>query len=886
MQRMESQWWDSKYNDWKKIANENNAEGFSIVRREHLRRLKAFSHMRYGTMLFMGAKIFIEFFCVPGSTRLQVIDMLFVCTIFCCSLAADHYLKIMKREGAARDDQHLGQVAFLTRGAFVLTLVSAYMGTFFEGTSGLTPVLGYISAIFGMATYVREATFCVITYVVFDASTFLALRAFVSSILCPELYWRTMLWITYYLCCQGLQEQLSRHLTAEAVCQYYYNVVDKTMTLVNRPFAVCDKTDLNAPIYNRTMRELMQERGFSSFSELAGALQVESNIVLKQRPKSRRRQHILHQFKPHSYCAAISLLEYIKQHVGKERKPECETRLLCVLRTTTGVEQFYVNVSTQSQRDEITVSIQQRSTHEIMKHRRSQNKARNLLLKTLSHNIRNPLVAITYLINQMATDPRLNSLEWERMRKLKNIADLMFIKADDLLDFALILEGEFALKREFVNIEELIRELKELLQQYVDEAVLRFDVKISNDVPETIFTDKARLLRILCHLGLNALKYTQKGFVALTIGYDLRKESVVFTILDTGVGMSPQRAQTIENFISSDFIEAAPRSFVDDPDEFVGLDNINSRSGTNVSAIDVSETGLGLYITSKLCEKFGSRLVVKGMEGHGASFSFSINAPIRKYQTVVQDSPEAARTIETKTPETQMQHLYAERGGQNLHSEQMKENELERAVSFMEGTGNTPDSIPDELPESPLRISEVPETAENTVETKKESHKYAEVFTQLMPKLRPRMAAGRPASLGKIVAKAKRALVVDDQQINRYVIRELVRKICDLGVDEAANGRDAVDKCEIEAYSIVFMDLDMPIMNGFEATRKLREREHSGVVMRVPIVAVTAYDTPEILNQAMVVGFDELLVKPVTLAKMRTCMGRFCPGLAAKMELS
>ena len=816
--------------------------------------------MYYGTLLLLKVKIIFEYSF--NSLQVQVPNLLIACFAFAARVIAAYYMKTCnKTREWPRDSIRLSGIFTFTRACFLVFLALTYMPAFFGGDREITLFLSFFSAVLGVTSYVREALFCIVAYIFYDALYFaVELKTGCVFDIRREIYLRSILWIAYSLFAYSMERQSQKLNETEFLETHYYNVADKIMTYVKRPFVVCDKFNLNFPIYNLSMKKLVKEYNYSSFNELASALQVQSKVVLRQSPRSYKRQHILHQYQPHSYNPSITLKEFIEEQICKSENIEIENRLDCILRTEAGCEQFYVNICANSLRNEISVFVQKRSMSELTKRRRDQNKARNLLLKTLSHNIRNPLAAIMYIINQITADEKMKENEGDKVKKLKNIVELMHIKVEDLLDFALILEGEFILKRELVNIGELLQELKELLKQYVDEAVLRFYVKVSPNVPQTIFTDKTRLLRILCHLGLNSLKYTQRGFVLLTINFDTKKEHIVFTLLDTGVGMSPQRAKTIEEFIGSEFLEVAPRNYAEDPEDYGSFGNIMA---DNLSVIDISETGLGLYITGKLCEKFGSKLVIKGMEGHGASFSFSVHSPIKKYLTVVQYQKNI-KVDETKTPEMKVDNILEDR------KEGQHTGRVDDELSVSESLAEIADELPEITEKEEEEIKGAPVEGTKRASFKKLKQKSASLRSIYTVKNKPITFDSNK--------ELKRVLVVDDQQVNRLVVKEMLKKIAEFRVDEASNGKEAVNLWETMRYDIIFMDLDMPVMNGFEAVQRIREWEENGpeAGVHVPILAVTAYDTPEIISQSVFAGFDELLIKPVTFSRMRTCMNRYC----------
>jgi len=726
------------------------------------------------------------------------------------------------------------------------------------------PILGFFVSAAGFFNLLnKNPFFCTNTYFLSEA-----IFTFLQSFYMPLDKFRITFfnhfisWICFYILARFNRKYREKIQVCKTDLEYYRNASDNILNFIKRPFVVADRQRLSMALFNMPMQRLLEELNCVSFNKLADSLLVESKVIRKTKAKkpSFKREHIIYQHQPFSYNPYISLKEYLIKHYAiSEEDNEKEIRLTCSYRLDTGIEKFNVLISTGNHENEIAFFFNKISTQEIIKKRRDHNKARNLLLKTLSHNIRNPLMLIQFLVDSLYNSKHLQYDNLDVLRKLKNTAELLSIKTEDLLDFAQILEGDLVLNKELVNIEDLVLSLKNLLTQYINDVDLRFHIKINEDVPKTIYTDKNRLQRVLCHISLNALKYTLKGFVVLSITYDPKKENTIFTIHDSGIGMSPEKARTIENFISSDFIDISPISYDENPS---GSKEQVGTSKESDSLMNLTETGIGIYITGKLCEKLGSRLVIKGMEGHGASFSFWINCLSRKNMTIIK--PNILGPINfIQTPDSKMDSIFQD--GKRLEITQRKQN----SHSLLESICEVPEELPEESygGESERKII-MPDIQNQEmfykVSQKKAHHKKQSKFAEAVAKI------------------PKKVLVVDDQQINRFVIKEILRKIGNFEADEAINGKEALDLVESKHYNLIFMDLDMPVMNGFECVQKIREKEAmEELETHVPIIAVTAYDTPEIISQTVYIGFNEIMVKPVNLNKMKHCISRHCPGVVS-----
>ncbi len=447
-----------------------------------------------------------------------------------------------------------------------------------------------------------------------------------------------------------------------------------------------------------------------------------------------------------------------------------------------------------------------------------QNRLRTLLLNTLSHNIRNPLNGLRFLLEQIKAycpdDAEANGLFVNITNNLK----LLMLKTDDFMDLALIMENRFELHKELFGIRELIDELRENVDD--GRGVLR--LKFVGEVSDQVFSDRGKLLRIITHLLLNGLKYTKEGSVELTVKNTSRMRKLKFIVTDTGVGIAPERKQKLCRFLAAEFPEDV---------DFDGK---------------VTETGIGLFITNKLCQRLGSKLRIESIEGQGTTFRFSILIADRKHfsskKTLLRGSSNEMKSNREST--TLLQDGTAS----------------EAAKVDRDCDGEENDNIPDELNNSDA-LNEIGCLVEKGLCKRYPSFQLK--HNKTMEK------CGYKPSLFIPENSFRRVLVVDDAQINRSALVFMINKTGNYIIDEATNGKEAIDLVNTNSYEMIFMDLEMPVMDGFEATKAIRAmeegREPTFLRPRIPIVAVTAYDTPDIISYCYSIGIDYHLVKPVTL---------------------
>lgn len=699
------------------------------------------------------------------------------------------------------------------------------------------------SGLYGMLAFIRDAKFACFVFILSDITKLLpSLLSFNIINMKKTLFEHIIVYAGFIWLCYSIELGIKKQNKCCPTKHYYTTLLKNVLRLIKRPFVMYSMEKRAVSLQNKAMQLLLCDAGFSCFTELAEALRVQTQLFTNLVAKITKKNF--------NMCLP-TLSEFVEQFIKDQVNKEKEKTVNCELQSSGRVEKFAVTIYSNEGSNEIAFFISKIKTKDLVRQRKEQNRVRNLLLRTLSHNIRNPLAGIMYLVDKLHSSsehlPEISS----KTSQLKVMTDLLHMKVDDLLDFALILEGELKLKRSFVSVGQLLNELKHILSQHIDDAPLRLNIELGKNVPETIFVDRERLLRVLCHLGLNSLKYTQRGFISLNIEFNIRKEEICFSLLDTGIGMSPERARTIEEFIDSEFIEAASQSYIDDS-EGHWMGGLLGR--TENPPMNDSETGFGLYITGKICEKLGSKLSVKGMEGHGTCFSFQVHVPIRKYMSTY-NMNDLVNIYAVKTPEVKCEYMYEENKDPY---EFLKD---QRSILSPSNSSCCLGDVAEELPD----LGEISERSligdENSI------------FIRIKKKKGRHMHKNSLFSLQlKEENKSTKILVVDDQQINRYVLKEHLKKISSFEIDEAVNGQEALDLIYLHHYSIVFMDIDMPIMNGYEAVRKIRELALNDLKYNIPVIAVTAYDTADVIGQSSSNGFNEVLLKPVSLATMRVCI--------------
>jgi len=378
------------------------------------------------------------------------------------------------------------------------------------------------------------------------------------------------------------------------------------------------------------------------------------------------------------------------------------------------------------------VTDQQKATIELIEAKELAEKSSRFksdFLSIMSHEIRTPMNAVIGTTNLLLVDsPRPEQMEYLNILKFSGENLLAII--NDILDYNKIEAGKLELIELKFNIHTLVQKIKQSFVPKAAEKNLELDLTVDQSIPEFLIGDQIRLSQILNNLISNAVKFTPKGRIDIslkTTQIDDSQITVHFKVADTGVGIAPESlAMIFDPFTQEQF----------------ALNNNQDQAGT----------GLGLAITKRLINLHNSDIYVNSVVGEGTTFEFDIifNRPYNEQQ-----KPANAALISNQF---------------NL-----------QGMSI---------------------------------------------------------------------------LVVDDNKMNLLIASRFLKK-WQARVDEATNGKIAIDMVNQKNYDLIIMDLQMPVMDGFEATRSIKKQ-----LPHIPIIALTADAMPETYNKALAAGMSDYLSKP------------------------
>ncbi|WP_437612075.1 ATP-binding protein [Sorangium sp. So ce834] len=500
-------------------------------------------------------------------------------------------------------------------------------------------------------------------------------------------------------------------------------------------------------------------------------------------------------------------------------------------------------------------------------------------LANMSHEIRTPMNGILGVIRLMQSQ----ALDGKMRRYVETVdasANTLMAIINDVLDFSKLEAGKYIAQHVSYDLRLVVQEVAELMASQAHEKGLELVYRVERRVPTGVVGDPDRFRQVLTNLVGNAIKFTERGEVlidAITAQQDKGSALVKVAVVDTGPGIA---ADDQKKLFSA----------------FTQVDGslVRKHGGT----------GLGLAISKHLAEAMGGEIGVDSTPGQGSRFWFTIKVGVtagaEQIRSAEWASGRRALVVEISKSwrDVVVEHLVAwgfdaeamasgrdainrlELGlleqrpfSAAVVGAQMDDLGLEqfvRTVQSVPGLHRLPivalyhmgssvalsgleSSVVTQLPK-PLRVSELYNTLQSAL-----------TGAAAAPVSKPGVEPGRIASKLPV-------LVVDDNEINRYVAMEQVEQL-GLRVETASNGLEALECVKQKQYVAVLMDCQMPVMDGYTATQKIREWE-SGIGRHTVIIALTAHALVGERDRVLAAGMDDYLAKPVRPQSLQKTLWR------------
>lgn len=545
----------------------------------------------------------------------------------------------------------------------------------------------------------------------------------------------------------------------------------------------------------------------------------------------------------------------------------------------------YINITDITEQRELQKKLEKQSKQlkEALKSAEQANQAKSDFLARMSHDIRTPMNAIM----GMATIAKAHVDERERildcMEKINGASKLLLSLINEVLDMSKIESGRLILSEDEFNVGELLQDLVVMMQPEIKNKQQTLNIHVKNLRHENVKGDTQRIKQVLMNILSNAIKYTpENGRITIEI-YEKDPHNGIgnyqFVFEDNGRGMKPE-------FLDKIF----------EPFERASDDEIKRIQGT----------GLGMSISHKIIQMMGGDIKVESEYGKGSRFTIDMPLVCRDQKPddkieveglevlVVDDDKIACLNTSSCLREIGINSECVYSGSEAI--EKVRQHHLAEKEYFaviidlkmpqmngIETTRQIRRFVGADVPIIILSAYDLEEYEAEAKEVKANGFITKPLYkSKLLQVLRSFLDEGdqpepiRPFKLSNVDYSGKRILLVEDNELNREIAVEIIGST-GITIDTAINGLDAVHKVaqsEEGFYQIILMDIQMPIMGGYEATRQIRSLQRRDIA-HMPIIAMTANAFSEDVTNAIKAGMNYHLAKPIDIGALMGILSKY-----------